>query len=137
MHAPISIINPKARLYKRFTPELSYYFNASLSVNGKAANKEIIYEKNRYRNFFSFRYEEADDKTESDEATDGIIAGGSSMAIKYNGKYKRAKRSVDEPESGDLIAIGDEFWKIESVQRIKKKTLNNFATIYLTINKIL
>lgn len=137
MHAPISIINPKARLYKRFTPALMQIYGNTGSEKETPASREIIYEKNLYRTFFSFRYEEVNDRTENDETSDGVISTDSSMTIKYNGKFNYHKRSPYEPEVSDLIAIQKEIWRIEGVQRIKKKTLNNFATIYLTLSRIL
>ena len=140
MHAPISIINPKAKLYKRFTPERAYELTKPNAESTQEPadidnTREIVYEDNIYRTFFSFRFEEADDQTDEDEDSDGIVAKGSHKTIKYNGKYKVKKNSPCEPDGGDIVAISGELWQVKSVQRIKHKSLINFATVYLTLEK--
>lgn len=131
MHAPIhgSQINPPAKLYKRFTP------TETVSSDGT----EITVENNRYRTFCSLRYVEATDRQDGEEQPiNGLVSRSGYMTVKYNGKYKPEKDSPYEAETGDVLEIEEELWIVEDdVQRVRVKSLKNFATVYLPLKKIL
>lgn len=131
IYAPIlgSQANPRAKLYKRFTAELDVAIEPS---------KVITIEDNRYATFSSIAWTEADDMVEGDEQPlDGLPVESARMTIKFHGRYIPRKGAKDEPEVGDVLQIGDDFWIVEAgCQRTRKKSLVNFATVFLPLRKL-
>lgn len=153
MHAPIhgSIINPRARLYKRITvaTELSI---PSASGAGLAADKpadgnaplkvtvkDIIRCENNYYRYagFSFPFVEASDREDEEYSPlTGLQLPGGSMTIKFNGRYRPDPSDPCDPQEGDVLDIGGELWMIEgAVQRARIKSLRGRAVVYLTLRK--
>jgi len=130
-HAPISgsQINPPAKLYKQFTP------TETLTLNGK----DIVYENNYYRSFCSFAWVDATDRQQTDEQPiSGLVAHADYMTVKLNGTFKPKQGDLREPTHGDLVMIDGELWIIEDgIQRIRHKSLINFAAVYLPLRKTL
>lgn len=130
-HAPIygSQINAPAKLYKRFTPT-----GTALEMNGDI----IPYEGNYYRWCANIPYIEATDKQLSDEhPIEGLIVDTGYLTIKYNGTYKPRPDDLREPCHGDIMALDGELWIIEDrVQRVRNKSLVNFATVYSPLRKL-
>lgn len=130
-NAPIygSQINPRAKLYKRFT--------AALDVTVSPTDT-ITIEDNRYACYYRFAWVEVDDMQQSDEQPlDGLPVNTERMTIKFHGRWKPERGAKDEPEIGDVLDIDGEYWIIEAgVQRVRKKSLINFATVFLPIRKL-
>lgn len=130
-HTPIngSQINRPAKLYKRFTP------TETMTLNGT----EIVYENNYYRSYASIPYVEATDMQQGDEQPlNGLITGADYMTVKYNGTYKPKCGDLREPDHGDILSIDNELWIVEDgIQRIRHKSMINFATVYLPIRRVI
>ena len=130
-HTPIngSQINIPAKLYKRFTP------TETVTLDGT----EIVYENNYYRSYASIPYIEATDKQQGDEQPlSGLVTGADYMTIKYNGTYKPRRGDLREPDHGDLLVIDKEMWVIEdTIQRVRVKSLVNFAVVYLPLRRLM
>lgn len=124
-----SQINPPAKLYKRFT--------ATLGVTVSPTDT-ITIEDNRYASYYSFAWVEVDDMQQSDEQPlDGLPINAERMTIKFHGRWKPEKGAKDEPEVGDILEISSEYWIIEAGgQRARKKSLFNFATVFLPLRKL-
>lgn len=130
-HTPVngSQINIPAKLYKRFTP------TETVTLDGT----EIEYENNYYRSYASIPYIEATDKQQGDEQPlSGLVTGADYMTIKYNGTYKPRRGDLREPDHGDLLVIDKEMWVIEdTIQRVRVKSLVNFAIVYLPLRRLM
>lgn len=139
MHAPIngSTVNPKARLYKRFT--VKEELESNNTEEPESNNNVIEFENNYYCTHFSFRFVDTTDRQEGEyDPIDGLHTPNGYMTIKYNGKYKAKPDSPYEPHGGDLLEIDGELWIIEEpIQKVRIKSLRNFATIYLSLRKVL
>lgn len=124
-----SQVNPRAKLYKRFTAELDVAIEPS---------KVITIEDNRYACRYNFAWVEADDMQQSDEQPlSGLPINAERMTIKFYGRWKPEKGAKDEPEIGDILEISGEYWIIEAGgQRARKKSLVNFATVFLPLRKL-
>lgn len=137
MHAPIngSTVNPKAKLYKRFTVT-----EKSKLTNGEERDNGVItFENNYYSTQFAFRFVDTTDRQEGEyDPISGLHTPNGYMTIKYNGKFKSNPESPCEPHGGDLLEIDGELWIIEEpIQRVRIKSLRNFATVYLSLRKVL
>ena len=131
-HAPIngSQINTPAKLYKRFTT------SENITLDGTV----IAYENNYYRFLgCAFAWVDADDmQTGEEQPIRGVLAHSDRMTIKFYGRWKSKPSAGDEPEAGDILFIGGERWIIEDgVQRARKKSLVDFAVVFLPIRKLL
>lgn len=130
-HCPISgsQVNKPAKLFKRFTPTERF----------EIGETDIEIENNYYRHYHSFAWVEADDmQTSDDRPLGGLIAHTDRLNIKLNGRWKAVRNGRDEPEEGDILELDGSYWIIEDgCQRTRKKSLNNFAVIYLPIKKLL
>lgn len=149
IYAPIlgSQVNPRAKLHKRLSGNADATIRTE-QTNGTAirnginsitvSNNVITIEDNRYAAYCSIAWTEADDMTEGDEQPlDGLPVESARMTIKFHGRYMPRKGAKDEPEVGDVLQIGDDFWIVEAgCQRTRKKSLVNFATVYLPIRKL-
>jgi hypothetical protein len=131
-NAPIygSQINTPAKLYKRFTGKLPVELK-----DGEV----ITTEDNRYVCYFRFAWVDADDMQSTEQpGSGGAILHTYDLSIKFYGRWKPKEGSVDEPEAGDILQIDNEFWIIEEgVQRARKKSLVNFATVFLPLRKLI
>lgn len=131
-HAPIygSQFHPPAKLYKRFTP----------TENFVLGDNELAYQNNYYRTHFEFRWTEADDLQGGiEQPISGLVNNNSYMTIKFHGRWKPLKGDITEPDAGDIISIDGELWIVEESgsQRVHKKSIRDFATIYLPLKKLL
>lgn len=137
IYAPIlgSQANPRAKLYKRLSGEVE--ITVQPTTDAAIANV-ITIEDNRYATFSSIAWTEADDMVEGDEQPlDGLPVESARMTIKFHGRYMPRKGAKDEPEVGDVLQIGDDFWIVEAgCQRTRKKSLVNFATVFLPLRKL-
>lgn len=126
-----SQVNSPAKLYKRFTGEVK--------VTAEKSAEVITIEDNRYASYYSFAYIEADDMTQADEQPlDGLPVNSARMTVKFHGRWKPVPRGKDEPEEGDVLEINGEYWIIEAgIQRVRKKSLVDFATVFLPIRRLM
>ena len=149
MHAPIngSTINLPAKLYKRFMVNDGLNMTPKdiepLLCNSKPTSVSDIgviqFEKNYYVYVRSFRYIESTDEQEGEFAPiEGLKARTAYKTIKYNGKYKVDPSCIDEPREGDILKLDGELWVIdEGIQRVRLKSMRNFATVFLPIQRVL
>jgi hypothetical protein len=130
-HCPISgsQINPPAKLYKQFTP------TETLTLDGK----EIEYENNYYRAHASIAWVDATEVGQAEEQPiEGFNVHTEYLTIKYNGTFRPKLNDLKEPSHGDILVIDGEPWIIEDgIQRVRNKSLVNFATVYLPLRKLL
>lgn len=120
--------NPPAKLYKRFTPTENFIID----------NTVLVYQKNYYRTRYSFAWTEANDlQGGTEQPLGGLLVDSSYMTIKLYGKWKPIKGDPTEPELGDIVAINGESWIVEDIQRVRKKSMQNLAVVYLSIRKLL
>ena len=125
-----SQVNPRAKIYKRFTP----------TENFKTDDTVMIFQKNYYRARGSIAWTEADDmQGGTEQPVGGLLVDNSSMTIKFYGSWKHVKDDPNEPDAGDILMIDDEAWIVEEsgAQRVCKKSMKNLATVYLPIRKLL
>ena len=131
IHAPIygSQFNPPAKLYKRFTNDIS------IAVKGDI----ITVQNNRYAYVDLFPWVEAAEEQEDEyQPINGLIVPKSHMTIKYNGLYKPDPKDIREPRVDDVLIIDGEIWMIESpIQRIRHRSLRNMATVILPLRRVL
>jgi len=102
-------------------------------------SRTIIVENNYYRTYASIAYVEATDRQEGEEQPlRGLPSHSASMTIKYNGAYKPKRGSVYECEAGDILSIDGELWIVEDgIQRVRNKSLVNFATVYVPLRRLI
>lgn len=145
-HFPIngSQINQPAKLYKKFTPTENVTLNKEIPSEEEEGettieSRTIIVENNYYRTYASIAYVEATDRQEGEEQPlRGLPSHSASMTIKYNGAYKPKRGSVYECEADDILLIDGELWIVEDgIQRVRHKSLVNFATVYVPIRRLL
>jgi hypothetical protein len=139
-HCPISgsQINGPAKLFKQFTPTETLTLDRPISAGGWF-EREIRQENNYYRACASIAWVDATERGQSDEQPiSGLTAHTGYMTIKYNGTYQPQLNDPKEPEHGDILEIDGERWIIEDgVQRVRNKSLINFAVVYLPLRKLL
>ena len=102
-------------------------------------SRTIIVESNYYRTYASIAYVEATDKQEGEEQPlRGLPSHSANMTIKYNGEYKPKAGNLYECEADDLLSIDGELWIIEDgIQRVRNKSLINFATVYVPVRRLM
>ena len=129
-HCPIhgSQINPPAKLYKRITGREEIPEN----------NANIIcYNNNWYKTFKRLKYIETNEQIDGrHKESDNVSLDDSKKTIKITGRFHPKTGAKDEPETTDLMQIGEELWVIRQIQRKRLYSLNNVAVLHIVLERI-
>ena len=99
---PMFTPNEKAKLYKRFTGDITIDIRK---------NETITVQGNRYVYIGKFRWIAATDKTENEyQPIDGLLTPNGYVTIKTN--------TLKKFENGDIIVLDNELWTIDGDTRI-------------------
>ncbi len=99
---PMFTPNEKAKLYKRFTGDITIDIRK---------NETITVQGNRYVYIGKFRWIAATDKTENEyQPIDGLLTPNGYVTIKTN--------TLKKFENGDIIVLDNELWTIDGDIRI-------------------
>lgn len=131
MYAPIngSQINPKAKLYKKYTVDQETLINANV----------ITYQLNNYVCRSTFAWVESTGYNEEDyQPIRGLVTRTASMTIKMSAPYFKRLGNFKIPDIGDIVQLNGEYWMVEDgIQKERHKTLKDLATYYLPLTRLM